>query len=100
MNGGGDDDRLYGGDGNDALSGIGGNDYLNGGDGNDVLSGLGGNDYLNGGAQWAAHRRIGLVGPNRPVNQTATKQPRVREFATQNQTIIPSSRATALSLPK
>ncbi|WP_308427538.1 calcium-binding protein [Saccharospirillum salsuginis] len=42
-------DRLYGGDGNDTLSGLSGNDYLYGELGEDTLKGGNGNDYLEGG---------------------------------------------------
>ena len=59
MNGGADNDDLWGLGGNDTLNGAGGRDYLsggmgndtlNGGDGDDVLIGGAGNDALNGGA--------------------------------------------------
>lgn len=43
------DDSLLGGDGNDILKGLAGNDNLQGGDGNDTLDGGAGNDYLYGG---------------------------------------------------
>jgi Ca2+-binding RTX toxin-like protein len=42
--------RLFGGAGNDALTGASGADQLFGGAGNDVLNGKGGNDLLSGGA--------------------------------------------------
>jgi Ca2+-binding RTX toxin-like protein len=42
--------QLFGGDGNDTLTGGSGNDSLSGQDGNDSLSGRGGNDTLSGGA--------------------------------------------------
>ena len=45
---GGGDDTLNGGDGNDVLIADGGKDTLNGGAGNDLLSGGGGDDTLNG----------------------------------------------------
>jgi len=41
--------QLFGGDGNDTLTGGSGNDKLSGQDGNDSLSGSGGNDSLSGG---------------------------------------------------
>ncbi len=59
MDGGADDDFLYGGDGwdhiyggegHDILSGDDGNDHLYGGDGDDILSGGDGDDELTGGA--------------------------------------------------
>jgi hypothetical protein len=46
--GGGDDDHLYGGDGNDTLSGVAGDDYLEGNEGTDTLSGGVGDDALYG----------------------------------------------------
>jgi Ca2+-binding RTX toxin-like protein len=48
--GGGGDDLLNGGAGNDDLNGLGGSDGLLGGAGNDTLDGGGGIDLLNGGA--------------------------------------------------
>ena len=50
MVGGVDNDRLYGGSGQDYLIGQVGNDILDGGDGNDKLLGGWGNDTLTGGA--------------------------------------------------
>jgi Ca2+-binding RTX toxin-like protein len=50
LQGGSQDDRLYGRDGNDVLRGEGGNDWLEGGADNDVLYGDDGNDTLLGGA--------------------------------------------------
>ena len=44
-----DDDRIFGESGNDNLTGLTGNDYLDGGIGNDKLSGWAGNDTLIGG---------------------------------------------------
>jgi Ca2+-binding RTX toxin-like protein len=49
VNGGGANDQLLGGDGNDTLFGNGGVDSLDGGDGNDVLYGQAGADTLTGG---------------------------------------------------
>lgn len=46
----GEDDSLFGGNGNDYLSGDGGNDHLYGEDGHDTLVGGYGNDVLEGGA--------------------------------------------------
>jgi Ca2+-binding RTX toxin-like protein len=40
---------IYGGDGNDTITGGGGSDSIDGGNGNDVIRGSGGNDWLNGG---------------------------------------------------
>jgi Ca2+-binding RTX toxin-like protein len=42
-------DEIYGGRGNDALSGLSGDDYLSGGRGNDVLIGGSGSDVMAGG---------------------------------------------------
>ena len=50
MNGGGDDDKLFGQDGNDQLFGDGGLDTLFGGAGADTLTGGGQSDRLDGGA--------------------------------------------------
>ena len=50
MEGGSDEDYLYGGVGDDRMGGGFGNDYLYGGADNDVLDGSWGNDYLYGGA--------------------------------------------------
>ena len=53
VNGGTNDDTLYGGGSNgqtDTLTGGAGEDYLLGGAGNDILNGQGNNDYLRGGA--------------------------------------------------
>ncbi|QMT41304.1 hypothetical protein [Neisseria shayeganii] len=44
------DDRIFGGSGNDKLYGRRGDDYLNGGDDNDELHGEAGHDYLEGGS--------------------------------------------------
>jgi Ca2+-binding RTX toxin-like protein len=44
-----DDDRIFGESGKDNLTGLAGNDYLDGGGGNDKLSGWAGNDSLIGG---------------------------------------------------
>jgi Ca2+-binding RTX toxin-like protein len=49
LTGNGHSEMLYGGNGNDVLAGNGGNDYLEGGPGNDYLSGAAGNDTLLGG---------------------------------------------------
>jgi Ca2+-binding RTX toxin-like protein len=49
LTGSGSDDELDGGPGNDTLSGGGGNDILNGGPGNDILIGGRGNDVIFGG---------------------------------------------------
>ena len=50
ISGGGGDDVIEGGNGSDTLSGGSGDDTLNGGSGNDKLSGGSGNDTLNGGS--------------------------------------------------
>jgi Ca2+-binding RTX toxin-like protein len=57
MNGGGGDDTIIGGAGNDMLGGQGGDDSVKGGDGDDWISGGGGDDYLVGGSG-----RDGLTG--------------------------------------
>ena len=49
LTGGSGNDQLFGQDGNDSLSGGAGNDLLSGGDGNDFIAGGAGNDTLNGG---------------------------------------------------
>jgi Ca2+-binding RTX toxin-like protein len=49
LNGGADDDQIFGFGGNDGLNGGGGNDSLEGGAGNDGLGGEFGNDTLSGG---------------------------------------------------
>jgi Ca2+-binding RTX toxin-like protein len=50
LTGGSSDDQLFGESGNDILNGKGGNDFLFGGAGNDVLTGGSGNDQVFGGA--------------------------------------------------
>jgi VCBS repeat-containing protein len=50
LNGGGDDDAVYGLGGNDTLKGGSGNDFLDGGAGDDLLIGGAGEDFLLGGS--------------------------------------------------
>ncbi len=74
INGSEQDDRAYGGAGNDTLNGLGGNDYIEGNAGNDSLNGGDGNDVLVGGKDNDTYTFTGSFGSDTVVDSDGQGQ--------------------------